>query len=337
MIHELKTLFTDFKKAREAGKRAVLATVVELEGSSYRRPGVRMLILDDNTMVGAVSGGCVEKAIRREAASVFKDGKAIMMTYDGRYRLGCEGVLYILIEPFQVEQEVEEAFWSAVRERQAVRIASQYLKDTSNDVPMGSWLINSGEYRPFANNLRKEESASVFSQELQPCNRLYILGAEHDAVALARTAADMGWEVIVIAAPEEEKELADFPGAEAIWSIQPAELGDHRFDSQTAVMVMSHNYARDVAYLHALREEQPAYIGILGPSKRREQVFSELLERAPDLDDRFLDRIHGPAGVDIGAETASEIAVSIMAEILTVFRNADLRFLKDKKGSIHSR
>ncbi len=75
-----------------------MATVVDLDGSSYRKPGVRMLITGNGDMVGAVSGGCVEKDILRRSESVFNDGKSIMMTYDGRYRLGCEGVLYILLE-----------------------------------------------------------------------------------------------------------------------------------------------------------------------------------------------------------------------------------------------
>ncbi len=81
--------------------KAVLASVVALEGSSYRRPGVRMLLLEDGHMTGAVSGGCVEKEIFRQSESVFRTGIPKMMTYDGRYRLGCEGILYILLEPFR--------------------------------------------------------------------------------------------------------------------------------------------------------------------------------------------------------------------------------------------
>ena len=100
MIHELKNIITTTILKQEQGLKNVLATVVHLEGSSYRKPGVRMLISEDMEMTGAVSGGCVEAEVRRRAQSVFENGKSKMMTYDGRYRLGCEGILYILIEPF---------------------------------------------------------------------------------------------------------------------------------------------------------------------------------------------------------------------------------------------
>ena len=97
MTHELKKIVKAYQQAKENGITTVLASVVALEGSSYRRPGVRMLILSDGRMIGAVSGGCVEKEIQRQAQTVFSSGNPIMMTYDGRYRLGCEGILFILI------------------------------------------------------------------------------------------------------------------------------------------------------------------------------------------------------------------------------------------------
>ena len=100
MTHEFKTIVENYLLAKKQGLKSVLATVVHLEGSSYRKPGVRMLILENGKMIGAVSGGCVEKDILRQSDTVFKSGVSKMMTYDGRYRLGCEGVLYILIEPF---------------------------------------------------------------------------------------------------------------------------------------------------------------------------------------------------------------------------------------------
>ena len=103
MIHELKKIFQVHETSAKASLKSVLATVVALDGSSYRKPGVRMLILENGYTVGAVSGGCVEKEIVRQTASVFSSGEAKIMTYDGRYRLGCEGILYILLEPFDPE------------------------------------------------------------------------------------------------------------------------------------------------------------------------------------------------------------------------------------------
>ncbi len=337
MIHELKTIFSDYEAATQTRLKSVMASVVDLEGSSYRRPGVRMLILEDGKMVGAVSGGCVEKAIRKEAQEVFKSGKPKMMTYDGRYRLGCEGVLHILIEPLNISSEAIAAFRDAVKNRNIMHLESDYNSGKTDNTSMGTTLVINGKRYLLSADREKDESASVFTQSLQPSNRMYILGAEHDSVALSQLAASMGWEVVVVASPDEEKDIADFPGALKLLNIQAEEIGNQHIDSNCAVMVMSHNFARDVAYVIALQASSPRYIGILGPSKRREQLIAEIWERNPDIEEAYLDKLYGPAGLDIGAETAHEIAVSIMSEILSVFRKTDVQSLRDKEGSIHSR
>ena len=112
MTHELKQIIQVALQNQALGRQSVLATVVDLEGSSYRKPGVRMLLTDDGTMTGAVSGGCVEKEVLRRAQSVFDTNASKVMVYDGRYRLGCEGSLYILIEPFFVSEALKNAFFS---------------------------------------------------------------------------------------------------------------------------------------------------------------------------------------------------------------------------------
>ena len=110
MTHEFKDIVTAYLMATEKGLKTVLASVVDLDGSSYRKPGVRMLLLENGDMIGAVSGGCVEKDIARKAVSVFEDGKSKMMIYDGRFRLGCEGILYILLETFKPNDSFVSAF-----------------------------------------------------------------------------------------------------------------------------------------------------------------------------------------------------------------------------------
>ena len=101
MTHELKLLFETLGAWQKTGKKAVFVSVVALDGTSYRRPGVRMIISEDGETVGAVSGGCVENEIIRQADSVFRNDKAKIMNYDGRLRIGCEGIITILIEPVQ--------------------------------------------------------------------------------------------------------------------------------------------------------------------------------------------------------------------------------------------
>ncbi len=115
-MHELKQIINAYNQAKDLNLKSVLASVVDLDGSSYRKPGVRMLILENDKMIGAVSGGCVEKEVLRQAKSVFTDGKSKMMTYDGRYRLGCEGVIYILLEEFKPEDEFFKKFNRALNQ-----------------------------------------------------------------------------------------------------------------------------------------------------------------------------------------------------------------------------
>ena len=126
MTHEIKNLIQLIWEAQQQGVKSVLATVVALEGSSYRRPGVRMLIQENGKTFGAVSGGCVEKEVQRQAQSVLETNVPKVMTYDGRFRLGCEGIIYILIEPVKITQELKTHFETVFSKRIAFESESFY-------------------------------------------------------------------------------------------------------------------------------------------------------------------------------------------------------------------
>ena len=136
MLHELKDIIRSAKIAQSLGIKTALASVVSLDGSSYRRPGVRMSIQENGKMIGAVSGGCVEKEVLYKAQSVFSKGIPKIMSYDGRYRLGCEGILYILIEPFYIENEFLNQFSKALKNRESIEINSFFIK---NDDAIGNF------------------------------------------------------------------------------------------------------------------------------------------------------------------------------------------------------
>lgn len=335
MTHELKKIMVEYEKAKTAGVKSVLATVVALDGSSYRRPGVRMLLLENGKMVGAVSGGCVEKEVFRQAESVFKSGVPKVMTYDGRYRLGCEGILYILLEPIELSPETIESFKKIVAQRKPFIVKSRYSKEHSDNKGFGSQFVFDDGEHPFRGGLQPDETAILFHEKMQPCFRLIIIGAEHDAVQLCSFAALTGWEVTVVVHPKEEKELHDFPGASELIADEGENLG-LTFDSETAVVLMTHSYVKDLKYLIALKSINPVYFGLLGPTRRREKLFGELMEMHPDIDPDFLEQIHGPAGLDIGAETPQEIALTILAEILAVSNQKEAISLKEKEGKIHA-
>ena len=335
MTHELKKIVQAYQHARDLNDKTVLATVVALEGSSYRRPGVCMLLMENGQMMGAVSGGCVEKEIMRQAQSVFKTGVSKVMTYDGRYRLGCEGILYILLELFEPNTAFIEHFQATLRDRNPFKMISYYEKGVVEGNGIGSIFQFGSERYRVNEDACPDPTKEVFEQQLEPSLQLYILGAEHDAVQLCSFAALAGWEVTVVSGPSEEKQQSDFPGSIELLAVLPEELPTTKIDHQTAIVLMNHSYVKDLQHLITLQNSKPFYIGVLGPYKRREELLNEFLERCPDVSEAFIDRIHGPSGLDIGAETPQEIAIAIIAEILMVNRERTPVQLKDKKGAIH--
>ena len=336
MTHELKKIVEAYLIAKELKMKTVLATVVALEGSSYRRPGVRMLIREDGTAIGAVSGGCVEKEVIRQAQTVFNDGISKMMTYDGRFRLGCEGLLYILIETFEPNKKFLNAFQDNLKKRNPIQASCYYSKSEGCNESFGS-VFSIGQIRiPIRESFELDKNLMVFNQEMEPCFKLLIIGAEHDAVQLSSYAALTGWDVTIVAAPSEEKTLVDFPGAQELLCVDSESLSVENIDDQTAVLLMTHSYVKDLKYLLRIRKTRPAYLGILGPAKRREKLLNELIERYPEIDDSFFDTIYGPSGLNIGAETAQEIGIAILAEILAVVRKQEPIMLKHKSSPIHN-
>lgn len=323
MTYELKNIFYNAYFNQQNGLKNVLATVVFLEGSSYRKPGVRMLICENGKMTGAVSGGCVENEVKARAQSVFETGEAKMMTYDGRYRLGCEGLLYILLEPILISDVLFKKFQDVMDHRESFKIDSVFEK--ANDVTgnFGSTIYFDDKSNFSLNNLNQlieDQSAEIFTETLKPSFKLLIIGGEHDAVKLCSMAALLGWDVDVVTSLKDPKQLSDFPRAKSV-SAQSPEIIDFDLDAETVVVLMTHNYAQDLKYLVKLEALQPKYIGVVGSVKRREHLLNELMDYLPDVSEDFLDKIHSPAGLNIGAITPEEIALSILAEILALKRN----------------
>ena len=316
-----------------------MATLVALEGSSYRKPGVRMLLSEDGTMTGALSGGCVEKEIQKQSESVFQTHQPKMMTYDGRYRLGCEGTLYILIEPFHPSEELLQAFEKSAEERTPFQIKTVYSKQLGTDDSWGSSIsfdkTKGYGFSKKANLEAKGSSTSlIFEQQLEPCFRLILVGAEHDAVQLCLMATLLGWEVVIVTPAASQKTILDFPGGHQLLKLEPNELQLQEVNQQTAIVLMTHSYAKDLQYLLALKDTQPAYIGLVGALKRGQQLTNDFVEHYPEVEEDFLEKIHGPAGLNIGAKTPQEIAISICSEILSVTRQQKPDFMKNKRTSV---
>lgn len=339
MTHEFKTIVEEAVSSNQNNVKTVLASVVALDGSSYRRAGVRMLILENGKMIGAVSGGCVEKEILLQSETVFKTGHSKMMTYDGRYRLGCEGILYILLEIFNPNKIFTETFFSCLKHRHAFEVHSYYEKKEGFISEIGSEVKINDTIFSISDSEKpnKESNLLVFKQKMPPCFKLVIIGAEHDAVQLCKLASYAGWEVSIITGASESKSIQDFPGANAFHAITAEQMDVSSVDKETAVVLMTHNFANDLRYLVALKDTNPSYIGLLGPARRRDDLLSQFMEYCPDISFDFLDHIHGPAGLNIGSETPQEIAISVVSEILSVIRKQEPMLLTKKVGRIHTK
>ncbi len=338
MTHEIKTLFRTLKAWQQQGKKAVFVSVVALQGSSYRKPGVRMIISEKGEYVGAVSGGCVEKEIERQAQTVFKTGKAKVITYDGRLRIGCEGIIHILIEPVFLSDDLLNNFESVLKSRQKFRMDTWFHSEVGEYENIGSIIILNNKTHSLnpAFTSGQVDAQECFSQTFNPLFQLYIFGAEHDAVELSKASKLLGWEVTIVASADESKSCDYFPGASALITPSFDNIDTSVLDKQTAVVLMTHNFSKDVQYLMALKEVQPAYLGIIGSVNRRERILNTLMDYHPDISPEFLEQVHSPAGINIGAVTASEIAVSVLAEILSVTRHQHPAELRSKVGSVHS-
>ncbi len=340
MTHELKYIVQQAVQNQHNGIKSVLATVVHLDGSSYRKPGVRMLLSENGEMTGAVSGGCVEKEVWRRSQSVFETGQAKIMTYDGRYRLGCEGTLYILLELFVVSDAFLQAFSETLDQRCAFSVNCYFERKDEQVGDFGSVIrFKNEQHFTFSKHfdLKKGKEHTVFTQEMVPCFRLLIIGGEHDAVKLCKMAAMLGWEVDVVTSIKDPKALADFPGSKSVVAATPETIDLSHIDAETSVVLMNHNFALDLQYLVKLQKHSLEYVGILGSVKRREQLQNDLVDYAPDVPFEFLDAIHSPAGLNIGAITPEEIALSILSEILAVTRKRNpqsLKTLTQKKSSV---
>lgn len=339
MIHELKEIIDQAIINQQKGLKNVMASVVHLEGSSYRKPGVRMLISEDLSSVGAVSGGCVEKEIIHRSKSVFKTGKAKIITYDGRYRLGCEGTLYILIEPIFISDKLKSAFDNALKNREQLLLESSYvLEDESTGDFKTSVKFKNEQELFFGSDLNQkvEGSLLIFKQTLKPRFRLLLIGGEHDAVSLCKMASNLGWQIDVITSAKDSQNIVDFPGAYSVSGKTPETVDFENIEDNTAVVIMNHSYVQDLKYVIELSKYNAKYIGILGSTQKRERLLNELFEYVPEVSEDYLDTLYMPAGLHIGSKTPEEIAISIISEIICVQKNKEQLSLRALSGKIHS-
>jgi xanthine dehydrogenase accessory factor len=274
-LKDIYDIIREWRKRRN--ENLALATLVRAEGSSYRRPGARMLICEDGTRVGSLSAGCLEDEVAARAGEVLQTGKAQSVSFDTRRRFGCSGKIEIYIEPAD-----GSFFANLAKELDARR---QYVS-----------VIQFNGHK--------------FVQAIVPPLRVILFGDAADNPPILSLGNLVGWDMVEATDPNS-------------FSIEP--------DQRTAAIVKTHNYGRDFVALQKLLPLNLPYVGLIGPRKRRDQLMNALLDSGVTINTGFF----APAGLNLGAETPEEIALSIAAEIQRVFGNGTGESLRERKAAIH--
>jgi len=372
-MKELQDIVTAFDKATQQGKQTALATVVHVEGSSYRRAGARMLITEDGELTGAISGGCLEGDALRKARLVMTHQKSMLVTYDTTddddakfgVGLGCNGIINILIEPLFADKQNNpiDLFKLFLSKRQSVVLITLFSMNNKQDIQPGTCVLltpdeqlhgsfpdediiealmdDARDVLKNGNSVTKTylygDRFTCFIELLQPTVSLVMFGAGNDAIPMVEMADVLGWHVTLIDGRANYAVAARFPKAKKIIIAKPEQaLAQLVIDDRTIFVLMTHNYNYDMAMLKQLLPMQLTYVACLGPKKRLDRMLDELREEGMNITDEQLASIYGPAGLDIGAENSDEIALSIIAEMQAVLKKRDGSSLRERKF-IHNR
>lgn len=332
----------------------VLATVVQVRGSAYRRPGARMLIQADGTRIGSVSGGCLEGDLSRKAWWLTESGRPVLRTYDTmsdedavwEFGLGCNGVIDVLLERLDTAESagMMACLEQARKSRETARIATVIRgAKTGRRLLIGADSRVSGslygselacDIEPLlrsaaANQVMTFGDSEVFLEIVEPAQPLIIIGAGHDAIPLAAIAKELGWYVTVADGRPAYATVDRFPSADCVTVLRPDQPLDWlAIPPEAAVVLMTHNYIQDRTLLPFILAKRLRYLGILGPRVRTERLFEEMGLEPPKY-------LHGPVGLDIGAGSPETIAVAIVSEISAVLAGRSGGMLRDREGPIY--
>ena len=370
---ELQRLLLAYDQHRTNARPCALATVVEVLGSAYRRPGARMLVTDDGQLTGAISGGCLEGDARQRARQAIFRGQPALVTYDTRDEddprhglgPGCQGVVRILLEPldFAAADNPMELLRGFAQHPEPAVLATVFETDeTGLRAAVGQRLLLSaaGALRgtpllaaPLAEAARAtitqglsqvldiETDAGpvrVLLEVLTPPLRLIVYGAGNDAQPLVHLAASLGWYIVVVDGRPNLATAARFPEAAEVRIMPVRELETQIPDAGSYHVLLSHNYAYDLAALQNLLPLSVPYIGLLGPRAKARRLLAEteLNLSETEIAEALHHRLHSPIGLSLGGETPEEIALAIVAEIQAVKNGRRPQHLRATTAAIHA-
>jgi xanthine dehydrogenase accessory factor len=351
----------------DGGGRGVLATIIDVEGSAYRRPGAKMVIPEGGAGVGHITAGCLEDEVQAIASEVLEAGRPRVETYDLRpdadddvwgLGVGCNGVIDILLEP------VDESYRTVVEAVEADRDVGVVTVVAADDPaavgarayydPTEASLSTDDRFPDgLADRVREAaadlaargrantfevDGVTVFVDGIASPSDLVVVGTGHDVGPITALGARAGFRVTVVGFRGTTATAERFPAAADVRSTSPARLREaFEFDADTLVVVATHNFVDDrIAVDELLRTDAP-YVGLMGPHERFEEMLAEFESEGREFDDAELDRLYTPVGLDLGGGTPHQIALSVVSEALAVSNGREPGHLRDRDGRIHDR
>ncbi|MGH2373819.1 MAG: XdhC family protein [bacterium] len=368
-MKELAEIQAAMANADARGEPAALATIIGIRGSTYRRPGARLLITRSGQQTGNISGGCLEGDVAVVAEEVLASKTPRLVMYDltadddavWGLGLGCNGAIEVFVEPIAADDPLWRGAKDAQESDEAIVVAT--VVEGNASTPAGRRIvIGPGGQRGTLGDrsadaeverLAREASADLrsrtdsvrtatgrlrlFVEVLHPPVRLVVCGAGHDAIPVVRHASQLGWRVLVVDRREAFLNRERFPGATGFVRTEfPVAASAVPTDAHTYVLIMTHNYIHDRDLLRAFLPTPAAYLGMLGPRARTEKILRELEVDGVRIDARRREQIFGPVGLDIGSETPDEIAIAALGEIMAVARGREGGFLRARGAPIHT-
>jgi len=369
-MSELTDVLQAIESLSARGQKLALATIVAVRGSTYRRPGARLLVPEEGAPIGNISGGCLENDVADVARIVMTEGHARVVSFDltadddavWGWGLGCNGAIELFVEPADKAAEVAGALRMALEEERPICMVTVLdssvagveqgnrllvKPDGTTQGSLGDASVDRAATETATELLARErsevrdltEGVRSFIEVLEPPLRLVICGAGHDAAPLVVAAAGLGWSPVVVDDRPAFLTNERFPQAAAFVALErPDQVAAKApLDERTFVVVMTHNFVRDKDYLRELLRSPARSISMLGPSARTQRLLTELREEGLEIGEGDLERLRSPAGLDLGAEGPEEIAAAIVAEIVAIKRGRGAGFLRDRPGPIHER
>ncbi len=356
-IHSDAVVYGKLMEFLDADRDAVVATVVDVDGRSYRRPGAKLVATPDGEF-GAVTTECLENEIRELAATVLDTNEPRIVTYDltqdddiWGLGVGCKGIVDVFIEP------LDERFRPVLesREGSAQRTVATVLESTDERLSAGDrTILETGSALPQAvvRDVQRGDAenthvvecttesghVSIFLDRVEPPPHLLLIGSGNDVHPIVELAAPLDVEVTVVAFRGASAYEDQFPGADHVVSTSPRSLQDDvKIDEQTYAVVMTHNIVDDRLALEALLESAAPYVGVMGPAERFQDIRHGLEDDGIRLSDDDLARVYAPIGLNLGGGDPLEIAHSVIAEVLATANGRDGGHLRDVPGPIHER